>query len=115
MMQQKEVNEALHQQADPEYGRYEANQTSSARQQYETSYEQEVREGPSGKVYPLPRDNSTILHFALAVIALLLLLVFGLVFVVVIGGAAGWISFAAAWFSICCIFAFSLATMPQGH
>src|SRR5260370_11472162 len=112
MMQQKEVNEALHQQADPEYGRYEANQTSSARQQYETSYEQELREGPSGKVYPLPRDNSTILHFALAVISLLLLLVFGLVFVVVIGGAAGGINFAAACFAIFFILSFNFSTMP---
>jgi hypothetical protein len=41
MMPQKEVNEAIHQQADPDYGRYEGNQTSSARQHYETSYEQE--------------------------------------------------------------------------
>jgi hypothetical protein len=115
MMPQKEVNEALYQQADPAYGRYEGNQTSSARQQYETSYEQELREGSSGKVYPLPRDNSTILHFALSVIALLLLLVFGLVFVVVIGGTARWISFAAACFAICCILAYSYATMPRRH
>jgi hypothetical protein len=115
MMPQKEVNEAIHQQADPDYGRYEGNQTSSARQQYETSDAQELREGPSGKVYPLPRDNTNILHFALAVISLLLLLVFGLVFVVVIGGTAGWISFAAACFAICCILAYSYATMPRHH
>ena len=115
MMPQKEVNEALQQQADPDYGRYEGNQTSSADQHYETSYEQEVKEGPSGKVYPLPRDNTNILHFALAVIALLLLLVFGLVFVVVIGGTAGWISFAAACFAICCILAYSYATLPRHH
>ena len=100
MMPQKEVNEAIHQQADPDYGRYEGNQTSSARQQYETSYEQEVREGPSGKVYPLPRDNTNILCFALAVIALGLLLLFGLLFVVVIGGTAGVTSFAGACFVI---------------
>ena len=115
MMPQKEVNEALHQQADPDYGRYEGNQTSSAHQHYETSYEQDLREGPSGKAYPIPRDNTNILHFALAVISLLLLLAFGLVFVVVIGGTAGWISFAAACFAICCILAYSYATMPQRH
>jgi hypothetical protein len=45
MMPQKEVNEAIHQQADPDYGRYEGNQTSSARQQYEASDAQELREG----------------------------------------------------------------------
>jgi hypothetical protein len=100
MMPQKEVSEAIHQQADPAYGRYEGNQTSSARQHYETSSEQELREGPSGKVYPLPRDNTNILRFALAVIALGLILLFGLLFVVVIGGTIGWASFAIACLAI---------------
>src|SRR6266568_1597635 len=93
MMPQKEDSEAIHQQADPEYGRYEG---TSARQHDETSYEQELREGPSGKVYPLPHDNTNILRFTLAVIALGLLLLFGLLFVVVIGGTTGWASFAVA-------------------
>src|SRR5689334_11912913 len=57
MMPQKEVSEAIYQPADPVYGSYEGAQSSSARQQYETSYEQEVREGSSGKVYPLPHDR----------------------------------------------------------
>ncbi len=96
MMPQKEVNEAMHEQAGPVYGRYEGTQTSSARQHYETSNKQELREGPSGKVYPLPRDNTNILRFALAVISLGLLLLFGLLFVVVIGGTVGWASFAVA-------------------
>jgi hypothetical protein len=100
MMPQKEVSEAMHEQAGPAYGRYEGNQTSSAHQHYETSYEQELREGPSGKVYPLPRDNKNILRFALAVIALGLLLLFGFLFVVMIGGGVGWASFAAACFAI---------------
>ena len=100
MMPQKEVSEAIHQQADPDYGRYEGNQTSSARQHYETSYEQEAREGLSGKVYPLPRDNTNILRFLLAVIALGLILLFGLLFVVRIGGTTGWASFAVAGFVI---------------
>ena len=78
MMPQKEVSEAIYQPADPVYGSYEGNQTASARQQYETSYEQEVREGSSGKVYPLPHDRTNRLRFALAVIALGLLLLFGL-------------------------------------
>jgi hypothetical protein len=100
MMPQKEVNEAIHQQADPAYGGYEGNQTSSARQPYETSDAQELRVGPSGKVYPLPHDNTNILCFALAVIALGLLLLFGLLFVVGIGGTTGWASFAVACFAI---------------
>ena len=100
MMPQKEVSEAIHQQTDPTYGRYEGNQTSSARRHDETSYEQELREGPSGKVYPLPRDNTNILRFTLAVIALGLILLFGLLFIVVIGGETGWPGFAVACIAI---------------
>ena len=100
MMPQKEVNEAMHQQADPAYAGYEGNQTSSARQPYGTSYEQELRVGPSGKVYPLQRDNTNILCFALAVISMGLILLFGLLFVVGIGGTTGWASFAVACFAI---------------
>jgi hypothetical protein len=100
MMPQKEVNEAIHQQAVPAYGEYQGNQTASARHNSETSYEQEVRGGPSGKVYPLPRDNTNILCFALAVIALGLILLFGLLFVVVVGGTTGWASFAVACLAI---------------
>ena len=102
MMPQKEVSETIHQQADPDskYERYEGTQTSSASQYYETSYEQELKRGQSGKVYPLPRDNANTLRFALAVIALGLILLFGLLFVVMIGGTTGWASFAVACIAI---------------
>src|SRR6266702_6804089 len=122
MMPQKEDSEAIHQQADPEYGRYEGTsarqpkivvgssvfydwryegkQSSSARQHDETSYEQELREGPSGKVYPLPHDNTNILRFTLAVIALGLLLLFGLLFMFALGGTTGWTRLAVVCFAI---------------
>jgi hypothetical protein len=100
MMPQKEVSEAMNEQAGPAYGGYDGNQTSSAHQHYETSYEQDLREGPSGKAYPIPRDNTNILRFALAVISLGLVLLFGLLFIVVIGGTTGWASFAVACFAI---------------
>ncbi len=100
MMSQKEVNETIHQQADPAYGRYEGNQTGVSRQQYETLDAQELREGSSGKVYPLPHDKTNILRFALAVIALGLILLFGLLFVVGIGGTTGWASFTVACIAI---------------
>ena len=100
MMPQEEVNAAIHRQAGPVYGRYEGTQTPSARHHYESSYEQEVREGLSGKVYPLPRDNANILRFFMAMIALGLILLFGLLFVVRIGGTTGWASFAVACFAI---------------
>jgi hypothetical protein len=100
MMPQREAGESIHGQADATYGGYEGNQTASARQQYETPYEQELREGPVSKVYPLPRDNKNLLRFALAVISMVMLLLFGFLFVVLIGGTAGWISFAAASLAI---------------
>jgi hypothetical protein len=99
-MPQKEVSEAIYQPVDPVYGSYEGTQTSSARYHHKTSYEQEAREGLSGKVYPLPRDKTNILRFLLAVIALGLILLFGLLFVVRIGGTTGWASFAVAGFVI---------------
>src|SRR5215472_12680529 len=100
MMPQKEISEAAHQQADPDYGRYEGNQTSSARQHYETSYEQDLREGPSGKVYPLPRDNANIRGLLWFVVAIVALLAFAVICLVIVGGTAGWISFCAASFAI---------------
>lgn len=100
MMPQKEASEAIHQQADPAYGRYEGNQSSSARQHNETSYEQDWREGPSGKVYPLPRDNTNIRGLLWFVAAMVALLAFAIVCLVIVGGTAGWISFCAATFAI---------------
>jgi hypothetical protein len=107
MIPQKEVSEAIYRQADPAYGRYEGNQTSFARQHDEPSYEQKVREGPSGKVSPLPPDKTKIFSFALVVIALGLLVLFGFLFVVVVGGTAGWISFAAACFVLMTVLAYA--------
>ncbi|HEX6555911.1 MAG TPA: hypothetical protein VF026_24340 [Ktedonobacteraceae bacterium] len=115
MMPQKEVNEAIDQQAGPEYGRYEGNSTSSTRQHDETSNEQELKEGPSGKVYPLPRDNTNILRFTLALISLGLLLLFGLLFVVMIGGTVGWASFAVACFALFAIAGIGITSLrPRG-
>ena len=56
-----------------------------------------------GKVtqfYSLSLSVKNTLRFALAVIALGLLLLFGLLFVVVIGGTTGWAGFAIVCFAI---------------
>ena len=100
MMPQEEITAASHRLADPEFGRYEGTPTSSARQHYETSYEQEAREGLSGKVYPLPRDNANVFRFVLVLIALGLIVLFGLLFIFVIGGTTGWASLAVVCFAI---------------
>ncbi len=106
MMPQKEANDAPQQQAGTVYGRYEENQTSYARQEYESPFEQDGQVGSSGKVYPRSRDNMNILRFVVPAIALVLLLLFGYLFVVVVGGLTGVISFVAACFVICCCLAF---------
>src|SRR5215469_1210616 len=100
MMQQKEGSSARQQFADPEYRKYEGNQTDDPRLHNETSYAQDAREGQFSKVYPLQRDKTNLLCFALAVIALGLIVLFGLLFVVVVGGKAGWASFTVACFAV---------------
>jgi hypothetical protein len=105
MMPQEEINAAMRQQADAEFGRYEGTQ---ARQNYEPSYEQAMREGSSGKVYPLPRDNANVFRFALVLIALGLIVLFGLLFIFVIGGTTGWASLAVVCFAIMVITGFGL-------
>lgn len=103
MMPQEEISSAQHQQANSDYGRYAGNQTSSTRQHYSP----DLREEPSGKIYPQPRDNAKIFQLVLPLICLAFLLLFGLLFVVIVGGTAGWISFAAACFVIACVLAYS--------
>ena len=105
MMPQEEINAASYRQADPEFGRYEGIQ---ARQHYEPSYEQAMREGSSGKVYPLPRDNANVFRFVLVLIALGLIVLFGLLFIFVIGGTTGWASLAVVCFAIMVITGFGL-------
>ena len=105
MMPQEEITAAMSQQADAEFGRYQGTQ---ARQNYEPSYEQAMREGSSGKVYPLPRDNANVFRFALVLIALGLIVLFGLLFIFVIGGTTGWASLAVVCFAIMVITGFGL-------
>jgi len=100
MMPQQERSSGMYQQADSAHGRYEGSQTGESGPRSEAAYGQDLREGLSGKVYPQQRDNTNVLCFALAVIALGLMLLFGLLFVVVIGGTTGWASFAVACFAL---------------
>src|SRR5689334_7924096 len=108
MMPQEEITAASYQQADPVYGRYEGTQSASARQHYEPPYEQAMREGSSGKIYPLPRDNANVFRFVLVLIALGLIVLFGLLFIFVIGGTTAWASLAVVCFAIMVITGFGL-------
>lgn len=107
MMPQKEINAGMQQQAELEYGAYEGIAPSPAPQHHEAFYERDMGEGASGKVYPLPRDRTNMIRLALVAIALAMLLLFGYLFVIVVGGATGTISFIAACFVLCCVLAYA--------
>jgi hypothetical protein len=99
MMPQKEASESIHEQAGPTYGRYEGDQ-AYARQHDETSYEQLLREGSVGKVYPAPSDNKNMLRLIVFAIAMVTLFAFAVLCLLAVGGIGGWISFCAASLAI---------------
>ncbi|HLZ55541.1 MAG TPA: hypothetical protein VKR06_01225 [Ktedonosporobacter sp.] len=111
MMPQEEVGEAIHRQTTPDYGRYEG---SHARQPSEPSYAQDVREGQSGKVYPLSQSKLQIFRLAMPLIALGMLLLFAWIFVIGVGGTAGWTSFVASCFVIMGIMAYTFMLGQPG-
>ncbi|HEY1354583.1 MAG TPA: hypothetical protein VGF67_33650 [Ktedonobacteraceae bacterium] len=94
-MLQKESSAPIYQQAQ-EYGRDEGSQPGHSCQRHEMAYQQHSSAESAGKVYPLPRDHTNILRFTLTVLALGLILLFGVLFVVGIGGTTGWASFTVA-------------------
>jgi hypothetical protein len=102
MIPQREVSESIHEQASSTYGRYQGDQ-EYARQHDETSYEQPLREGPGGKVYPPLSDRMFRQFLLVFVISMVTLFAFAVLCLVVVGGTPGWISFIAASFAILCI------------
>ncbi len=103
-----------HEQSSSTYGRYEEQQA------YETPYGQtskgetledefveavaerivqRLRQETAGKVYPQPQQfGGNVQRFALALIAMVILVLFAFLFVIVVGGTTGWISFAIGSF-----------------
>ena len=69
----------------------------------EMSYEQPMREGPGGKVYP-PLSDKIFRQFLLVfVFSMVMLFAFAILCLVVVGGTTGWIGFITAGFTIFCI------------
>jgi hypothetical protein len=104
MIPQRETNESIHEQTSSIYSGYEGDQ-EYARQHGETSYEQMLREGPQGKVYPpqsgsMNMFNQFVIVFVISMVALF---AFAVLCLVVVGGTGGWIGFIAASFAILCI------------
>jgi len=104
MIPPREVNESTHQQTGSIYGGYEGDQ-EYARQHDETNYEQMLREGPEGKVYPPQRGSISMFYQFLIVfvISMVALFAFAVLCLLWVGGTAGWIGFIAASFAILCI------------
>jgi len=109
MMPQREAGELIHGQTDSTYGAYEGDQLN-AHQPSEPSFEQPLRDGLGGKVYPEPRDNKNRLRLMVFLIAMAMILICAVLFIFFMGGIAGGISFVAAAFVIS---ALSYATMEK--
>ena len=110
-----------HEQSGSTYGRYEEHQAYT-QQRYEPPYEhtqkgetldddfvdavserivQRLRQETAGKVYPQQKQlDKNILRMVMAVISMLILVLFAFLFVIVVGGSTGWISFAIGSFII---------------
>ena len=104
MLPQREVSESIHEQTSSTYGKYEGDQ-EYARQHGETSYEQPLREGPGGKVYPPPSYNMNMFYqfVVVFVLSMVALFAFAVLCLAVVGGTGGWIGFIAASIAILCI------------
>jgi hypothetical protein len=110
-----------HEQSSSTYGRYEEQQ-AYAQQSYETPYRetakgepldddfveavserivQRLRQETAGKVYPQPQQlGGNFQRLVLTLIALFILVLFAFLFVIVVGGTTGWISFAIGSFIV---------------
>ena len=95
MPQVNSQDTTTHEERVAPYGGYEGDQ-EYARQHDETSYEQPLREGVGGKVYPPLGDNKNMLRLLWFVVAMVTLLAFAVICLIFVGGTAGWISFCAA-------------------
>ncbi len=104
MIPQRETNETMQEQSGPVYGGYEGMQEYT-RQPIGTPYDQTLREEPEGKVYPPQRGSISMFYQFLIVfvISMIALFAFGVLYLIWVGGTAGWIGFIAASFAIMCI------------
>src|SRR5215471_7778988 len=95
MMPQRSENESMHEQAGTSYGKYEGNQEFSQHSDWGTGNEA-PRETSGEKVYPQLHNHKNMFRLGMFLIAMVMLLVFALLFVFFLGGTGGWISFCVA-------------------
>lgn len=95
MMPQRSENESMYDQYDSSYGKYEGNQTFTNRS--ELSSEAPIpREAQAEKVYPQLQNHKNLLRLGMFMVAMVMLLVFALLFIFFLGGTGGWIGFCVA-------------------
>ena len=95
MMPQREASESVHGHTDLPYGAYEGDQFS-AHHPTEPFFEQPMRDGLGGKVYPEPRDHKNRLRLMVYLIALAMILLCAVLFIFFLGGMAGGVGFVGA-------------------
>ena len=95
MMPQRPENESMYEENETSYGRYEENQTftNSSKLRSEAPF----AGGTTGeKVYPQIHNQKNMFRIGMFILAMIMLLVFALLFVFFLGGTGGWISFCVA-------------------
>jgi hypothetical protein len=95
MMPQKQENEPIFEQADTSYGRYEGNQEFSQRSDWRSDNPIH-RETTGEKVYPQQYNRKNMFRLGMFMVAMIMLLLFALLFIFFLGGTGGWISFCVA-------------------
>ena len=95
MMPQRSENESMFEQDDSSYGKYEGNQTFTNRSEL-SSEAPFPREAQAEKVYPQLYNHKNLFRLGMFMVAMVMLLVFALLFIFFLGGTGGWISFCAA-------------------
>jgi hypothetical protein len=95
MMPQRSENESIYEHDESSYGRYEGNQTftNSSEMRSEAQYPSETT---AEKVYPQLHNQKNILRIGMFMLAMVMILVFALLFIFFLGGTGGWISFCVA-------------------
>ena len=95
MIPQRESHETIHEQSSSIYGGYEGDQEFSHRSDWRTEAPL-PRETTAQKVYPQQQNRKNMFRLGMFLVAMVMLLLFALLFIFFLGGTGGWISFCVA-------------------
>ena len=95
MMPPRSENESMYEQEDSSYGKYEGNQTFTDSSELNSGAPFQ-REAQAEKVYPQLHNHKNMFRVGMFMLAMVMLLVFALLFIFFLGGTGGWISFCVA-------------------